>query len=87
MTNINLENEDWDRVLQIIANAGSIPWTVTNPLLMKIGEQRRQSDAAQERLQSGNGQQQYPGDDSVGASPPSGDRRGTEHRAEKRTPR
>lgn len=39
---IELEREEWDRVMAILAQA---PWNVANPLLMKIGEQlRRQQD-------------------------------------------
>jgi len=83
MPNINLENEDWDRVMHIIGNAGPFPWVMTNPLLMKIGEQRRQSDAAQDRVQQGNGQEQYPRDDQVGLSSAPGVRGGHEQRAEK----
>ena len=83
MTSVQLENEDWDRVMHIIGNAGSIPWVVTNPLLMKIGEQRRQSDAAQDRVQQGNGQLEHSRDDEGGPSPTPSHRGGLEHRAEK----
>jgi hypothetical protein len=36
--NVNLEEEEWQRVMQIIAQA---PWNIANPILMKIGEQLR----------------------------------------------
>jgi hypothetical protein len=39
MPTVQLDDEEWQRVLSIIATA---PWNVANPLLMKIGEQLRQ---------------------------------------------
>jgi hypothetical protein len=38
MAVIHLDDEEWQRVLTIIASA---PWNIANPLLMKIGEQLR----------------------------------------------
>jgi hypothetical protein len=38
MSNVNLEDEEWQRVIQIIAQA---PWNIANPLLMRIGDQLR----------------------------------------------
>jgi hypothetical protein len=38
MPTIQLDDEEWQRVLAIIATA---PWNVANNLLMKIGEQLR----------------------------------------------
>jgi hypothetical protein len=38
MSTIQLDDEEWQRVLAIIASA---PWNVANPLLMKIGDQLR----------------------------------------------
>jgi hypothetical protein len=38
MSSVHLDDEEWQRVLSIIATA---PWNVANPLLMKIGEQLR----------------------------------------------
>jgi hypothetical protein len=38
MSTVRLDDEEWHRVLSIIASA---PWNVANPLLMKIGEQLR----------------------------------------------
>jgi hypothetical protein len=38
MPAVQLDDEEWQRVLTIIAGA---PWNVANPLLMKIGEQLR----------------------------------------------
>jgi hypothetical protein len=38
MSSVHLDDEEWQRVLTIIAGA---PWNVANPLLMKIGEQLR----------------------------------------------
>lgn len=44
MPNVNLDDEEWQKVISIIASA---PWSVANPLLMKIGDQlRRQHDSA-----------------------------------------
>lgn len=39
MPTVRLEDEEWQRVISIIASA---PWNIANPLLMKIGEQLRQ---------------------------------------------
>lgn len=36
---VNLELEDWNKVLAILAQA---PWHQVNPLIMAIGEQLRQ---------------------------------------------
>jgi hypothetical protein len=38
MPTVRLDDEEWQRVMAIIAGA---PWNVANPLLMKIGEQLR----------------------------------------------
>jgi hypothetical protein len=38
MPTVHLDDEEWQRVLTIIAGA---PWNIANPLLMKIGEQLR----------------------------------------------
>jgi hypothetical protein len=38
MSVVQLDDEEWQRVLSIIATAS---WTVANPLLMKVGEQLR----------------------------------------------
>jgi len=43
MPTVNLDSEEWQRVIQIIAQA---PWNVANPLLMKIGEQLREHPVA-----------------------------------------
>jgi hypothetical protein len=39
---VNLELEEWQRVLAVLAQA---PWAQANPLIMKIGEQLRQAEA------------------------------------------
>lgn len=36
MAKVELEPDEWQRVMAIIAQA---PWTTANPLLMKIGDQ------------------------------------------------
>lgn len=42
MPSVQLDDEEWQRVLAIVAQA---PWNVANPLLLKIGDQlRRQSE-------------------------------------------
>jgi hypothetical protein len=43
---VEMEQEEWQAVLNIIANA---PWRDANPLLMKIGDQLR----AQQHLKTG----------------------------------
>jgi hypothetical protein len=42
MPTVQLDDEEWQRVLAIIATA---PWNVANPLLMKIGEQLRRQQS------------------------------------------
>jgi hypothetical protein len=39
MPTVQLDEEEWQKVMAIIAAA---PWNIANPLLMKIGEQLRQ---------------------------------------------
>jgi hypothetical protein len=43
MPTVSLDNEDWQKVMAILAQA---PWNVANPLLMKIGEQLRLAQTA-----------------------------------------
>ena len=43
MSSVSLDDEEWQRVVTIIATA---PWNQANPLLMKIGEQLRQQSLA-----------------------------------------
>jgi hypothetical protein len=38
MTEVRLDTQEWNQLLQILAQA---PWSVANPLIMKIGEQLR----------------------------------------------
>ena len=35
---VQLEDEEWQRILSILSQA---PWNIANPLLMKIGDQLR----------------------------------------------
>lgn len=39
MPTVHLDDEEWQRVMAVLAQA---PWNIANPLLMKIGEQLRQ---------------------------------------------
>ena len=54
MTQVTLDDEEWTRVMAIIATAS---WTAANPLLMKIGDQLRQQtqmpSAASQRVLDG----------------------------------
>jgi hypothetical protein len=43
MPTVQLDDEEWQRVLSIIASA---PWHTANPLLMKIGEQLRHQQSS-----------------------------------------
>jgi hypothetical protein len=38
MSTVELDEQEWQQVINLIAQA---PWTVANPLLMKIGNQLR----------------------------------------------
>jgi hypothetical protein len=38
MMNVRLDVQEWNQVLQILAQA---PWAAANPLIMKIGDQLR----------------------------------------------
>ena len=78
MVQVNLEDEEWQKVLGILATA---PWNVANPLLMKIGEQLRH--APQARVEQGNGREQHPRDDPQRPPAAPGGGGGVEHRAEK----
>lgn len=40
MIEVRLDNEEWQRVLGILAQA---PWSTANPLIMKIGQQLQQA--------------------------------------------
>lgn len=42
MPQVNLEENEWQNVMSIIAQA---PWNIANPLLMKIGAQLRDKPA------------------------------------------
>jgi len=87
MVSIQLEGEEWQRVMHCIGLA-PVSWALANPLLMKIGEQLKgHEDAAQERVRQGNGQLEHPRDDESGSPPQPGGRSGAEHRAEKPTRR
>jgi hypothetical protein len=39
MQTVQLTEEEWQKVLLIISNTRDFPWTTTNPLLMRMGEQ------------------------------------------------
>jgi hypothetical protein len=43
---VDLENDEWQQVIGILSQA---PWRVANPLLMKIGEQLRVQQPANNR--------------------------------------
>lgn len=51
MSSVQLDDEEWQRVVAIIATA---PWTQANPLLMKISAQLRQQQLAGAVLKAGN---------------------------------
>jgi hypothetical protein len=36
---VDLTNAEWNQVMTIIGNTRDFPWSATNPLLMKIGQQ------------------------------------------------
>lgn len=44
MPQVQLDDEEWQKVISIIAGA---PWHTANPLLMKIGEQLRKAGNSQ----------------------------------------
>lgn len=48
MTQIHLEDNEWQQVIQILSTA---PWNIANPLLLKIGNQIR-AQATGERAPS-----------------------------------
>ena len=51
MSRVDLDDEEWQRVIAIIATA---PWSQANPLLMKISAQLRQQQLANAVNQSMN---------------------------------
>ena len=46
MMTFTFEDAEAQTLLNILANATGYSWAVTNPLLMKLGEQMRQQQAA-----------------------------------------
>jgi hypothetical protein len=50
MSTVHLDDEEWQRVMSIIAGA---PWNVANPLLMKIGSQLREQTEGVKRASDG----------------------------------
>lgn len=58
MTTVSLENNEWQQLLNVIANAHGpgINWLVVNPLIVKISQQVGPADeAARTTNRSGNG--------------------------------
>ena len=53
MIEVRLDNEEWQRVLAILAQA---PWSAANPLIMKIGQQLQAQTAAEEVRRKANGE-------------------------------
>jgi hypothetical protein len=49
---VRLDIEEWQRVLGVLAQA---PWSVANPLIMKIGDQLRAQEPAPAPASRGNG--------------------------------
>jgi hypothetical protein len=52
MSTIELEDQEWQQVMNIISGA---PWRDANPLLMKIGQQLQRQVAAARGIYPGNG--------------------------------
>jgi hypothetical protein len=79
---VDLEQREWNQIMQILANREV--WAVVNPLLMKMGQQLEgQFNAAQERVQQGNGKLEHQGDDSGGPPAQPSGRGGIEHGPQK----
>jgi hypothetical protein len=45
-SNVSLDDREWGQVMNILADA---PWKVSNPLLMKIGDQLRAQHQPQQQ--------------------------------------
>jgi hypothetical protein len=41
MASVELTEQEWGQLMNILATTKEHPWVVTNPFLMKIGEQLR----------------------------------------------
>ena len=39
MQTVSLEPAEWQQLINVLANTTAAPWVVTNPLLMKLGQQ------------------------------------------------
>ena len=50
MIPIQLDMEEWQRVLAVLAQA---PWSTVNPIIMKIGEQLRAQAGRDNAVQQG----------------------------------
>lgn len=56
MQTVKLEAAEWTQLMTILANSQGFAWSVTNPLLMKIGQQLQPQQAGQEPpLRQGDG--------------------------------
>ena len=47
MQSVTLSEQEWQSLIGVVANAVGSPWTVTNPLLMKIGQQLQEQQGTQ----------------------------------------
>ena len=60
MPSIDLTYNEWGQVMNILATTKEWPWTITNPLLMKIGDQLRVQHAPiMQPRPSGDGKEQH----------------------------
>lgn len=52
---VDLTEAEWGQLMQILATTKEWPWTITNPFLMKIGDQLRNQSAIMQQPRPGNG--------------------------------
>ena len=46
MPTVTLTEHEWQTLINVLAGSTGAPWTMTNPLLMKLGEQLRAQAAS-----------------------------------------
>lgn len=50
MQTVELDAAEWQQVMTVLGGSTGFPWTLTNPLLMRIGQQIQEQTAGAERI-------------------------------------
>jgi hypothetical protein len=49
---VDMTNAEWTQVMTVLGNTRDFPWSVTNPLLMKIGQQLQHQQVVHKQTNS-----------------------------------